>query len=126
MGRLTAFYVSEMLDYFVAKAAEDNLSLKAVIYEAAASKFQALSDGGVIASVSANGTSIAYTAPSSPGASNSPDVALEAFSFLKAKIDQAEAALDADATDSQKAAWIKSTLTQKTRWRMDHSRVPLW
>lgn len=126
MGRLTAFYVGEMLDFFVAKASKENLSLKAVIYEAAASKFQALSDGGVIASVSANGTSIAYTAPSSPGASNSPDVQMEAFYFLKAKIDLAEAALEPDATDSEKAAWIKSTITPKKRWSMDHSRVPLW
>jgi len=126
VGRLTAFYVGEMLDFFVAKASKENLSLKTVIYEAAASKFQALSDGGVIASVSANGTSIAYTPPSSPSASNSPDVALEAFYFLKAKIDLAEAALEPDATDSEKAAWIKSTITPKKRWSMDHSRVPLW
>lgn len=126
MGRLTAFYVGEMLDFFVAKASKENLSLKTVIYEAAASKFQALSDGGVIASVSANGTSIAYTPPSSPSASNSPDVALEAFYFLKAKIDQAEAALGAEAPDPEKAAWIKKTLTPKTRWTMDHSRVPMW
>lgn len=126
MGRLTAFYVSEMLDYFVAKAVKDNLSLKAVIYEAAASKFQALSDGGVIASVSANGTSIAYSPPSSLNASSSQDTAMEAFYFLKAKIDLAEAALEPDATDSEKAAWIKSTITPKKRWSMDHSRVPLW
>ena len=126
MGRLTAFYVSEMLDYFVAKAAKDNLSLKAVIYEAAASKFQAISDGGVIASVSANGTSIAYNPPSASGASNSPDVQMEAFYFLKTKIDRAEAALESDATDAQKVDWIKSSLNPKTRWTMDHSRVPMW
>lgn len=126
MGRLTAFYVSEMLDFFVAKAVKDNLSLKAVIYEAAASKFQALSDGGVIASVSANGTSIAYNPPSASGASNSPDVQMEAFYFLKAKIDRAEAALESNATDAQKVDWIKSTITPKKRWSMDHSRVPLW
>jgi hypothetical protein len=126
VGRLTAYYVSEMLDSFAAKAVKDNLSLKVVIYEAAASKFQALSDGGVIASVSANGTSIAYSPPSSLNASSSQDTAMEAFYFLKAKIDLAEAALEPDATDSEKAAWIKSTITPKKRWSMDHSRVPLW